>query len=72
MTPTAPTTLMGIFADRRQAEQAVDELRKAGFTEMLRMIRETEPDRPSFRLSRSHATLASISAQRRTEPAQNR
>jgi serine/threonine protein kinase/WD40 repeat protein len=46
-----------------------DQLRKAGFTEMLRMIRETEPDRPSLRLSHSHDTLASISAQRRTEPA---
>lgn len=46
-----------------------DQLRKSGFVEMLRMIRETEPEKPSLRLSHSLGTLASISAQRRTEPA---
>jgi len=46
-----------------------EQLRQAGFTEMLRLIREAEPERPSLRLSHSHATLATISAQRRTEPA---
>jgi serine/threonine protein kinase/WD40 repeat protein len=46
-----------------------DQLRQASFVEMLRLIRESEPERPSLRLSRSHDTLPSISAQRRTEPA---
>jgi serine/threonine protein kinase/WD40 repeat protein len=46
-----------------------EQLREGGFIEMLRMIRETEPDRPSFRLSHSQATLVTLSAQRRTEPA---
>jgi serine/threonine protein kinase/WD40 repeat protein len=45
------------------------QLRQAGFSEILRIIRETDPDRPSTRLSRAHDGLASISAQRRTEPA---
>jgi len=44
------------------------QLREAGFTEMLRLIRETEPEKPSTRLSQSHETLPTISAQRRTEP----
>jgi len=44
-------------------------LRSAAFTEMLRMIREEEPPKPSTRLSESREQLASISAQRKTEPA---
>jgi serine/threonine protein kinase/tetratricopeptide (TPR) repeat protein len=44
-------------------------LRKAAFSEMLRMIREEEPPRPSTRLSASAERLPSISAQRKTEPA---
>jgi serine/threonine protein kinase len=44
-------------------------LRSAGFAEMLRMIREEEPPRPSTRLSASGDRLPSISAQRKTEPA---
>ncbi|MHB9080184.1 MAG: protein kinase domain-containing protein [Pirellulaceae bacterium] len=42
-------------------------LRNAGFDEMLRIIREEEPPRPSIRLSSSHS-LPSIAAQRQTEP----
>ena len=38
--------------------------------EMLRRIKEEEPPRPSTRLSDSAEALASISAQRQTEPAQ--
>jgi serine/threonine protein kinase/tetratricopeptide (TPR) repeat protein len=44
-------------------------LRSAAFDEMLRMIREEEPPKPSTRLSESKEALASISAQRHTEPA---
>jgi serine/threonine protein kinase/tetratricopeptide (TPR) repeat protein len=44
-------------------------LRSAAFTEMLRMIREEEPPKPSTRLSASRDQLPSISAQRKTEPA---
>jgi serine/threonine protein kinase len=44
-------------------------LRSASFTEMLRMIRETEPPKPSTRLGASGDQLPSISAQRKTEPA---
>jgi hypothetical protein len=36
---------------------------------MLRMIREEEPPKPSTRLSASKDQLASISAQRKMEPA---
>ena len=43
-------------------------LKKAAFTEMLRIIREEEPPRPSMRLCGSNE-LPSISAQRQTEPA---
>jgi serine/threonine protein kinase/WD40 repeat protein/tetratricopeptide (TPR) repeat protein len=46
-----------------------DELRKAAFTEMLRLIREEEPPRPSTRLTESKDSLPSISAQRQMEPA---
>jgi serine/threonine protein kinase/WD40 repeat protein len=44
------------------------QLRQAAFTEMLRLIREAEPERPSTRLSRSGEALATLSAQRRCEP----
>ncbi|MHB8953704.1 MAG: tetratricopeptide repeat protein [Pirellulaceae bacterium] len=42
-------------------------LRSAAFDEMLRIIREEEPPRPSTRLS-SSAALPSIAANRQTEP----
>jgi WD40 repeat protein/serine/threonine protein kinase len=41
----------------------------AAFTEMLRVIREEEPPRPSTRLSDSKETLVSVAEQRHTEPA---
>ncbi len=44
-------------------------LRSAAFSEMLRIIKEEEPPRPSTRLSGSGEQLATISAQRKTEPA---
>jgi hypothetical protein len=44
-------------------------VREAGFSEILRMIKEEEPPRPSNRLSDSGHALASISAQRQMEPA---
>src|SRR5438034_5438542 len=44
-------------------------LKEAAYAEILRMIREEEPPRPSTRLSDSGETLASISANRHTEPA---
>jgi tetratricopeptide (TPR) repeat protein len=44
-------------------------LKKTTFAEILRMIREEEPPRPSTRLAESKDTLAAISAQRQTEPA---
>jgi WD40 repeat protein/serine/threonine protein kinase len=43
-------------------------VREAPYGEVLRMIKEEEPPRPSTRLSESGEALASISAQRRTEP----
>jgi len=46
-----------------------ERFRKAAFDEVRRMIREEEPPRPSTRLSESRDLLASISAQRHTEPA---
>ena len=42
-------------------------LRSAAFDELLRIIREEEPPRPSTRLSSSHS-LPSIAANRHTEP----
>src|SRR5262249_3481216 len=45
------------------------QLKQAAFSEMLRIIREDEPPRPSTRLSESKDSLPSISAQRRTDPA---
>src|SRR5262249_14686488 len=47
-----------------------ERLRRAAYTEMLRLIREEDPPRPSNRLSGSGAALARISAQRKTQPAQ--
>jgi serine/threonine protein kinase/WD40 repeat protein len=44
-------------------------LQQAAFMEVLQMIREAEPPRPSTRLSQSKDALPSISAQRHTEPA---
>src|SRR5579859_845124 len=44
-------------------------VKDAALLEVLRVIREEEPPRPSTRLSESKASLPSISAQRQTEPA---
>jgi WD40 repeat protein/serine/threonine protein kinase len=44
-------------------------VREAAYGEILRMIKEEEPPKPSTRLSDSGVALASISAQRQTEPA---
>jgi serine/threonine protein kinase/tetratricopeptide (TPR) repeat protein len=46
-----------------------DRLKQAAFTEMLRLIREEEPPKPSTRLSESKESLPSVSAQRQMEPA---
>ena len=46
-----------------------ERVREAAYAEVLRMIKEEEPPRPSTRLSDSGEALASISAQRHTEPA---
>ena len=45
-----------------------EELRNVGLGEMLRTIRETEPPKPSTRLSDSGEALPSISAVRKTDP----
>src|SRR3954452_22788300 len=44
-------------------------LRAAAFDELLRILREEDPPKPSTRLSESKDSLPSISAQRQTEPA---
>jgi serine/threonine protein kinase len=44
-------------------------LKKTAFADMLRIIRDEEPPKPSTRLSESKGSLPSISAQRQTEPA---
>jgi eukaryotic-like serine/threonine-protein kinase len=44
-------------------------LKQAAFTEIVRIIREAEPPKPSTRLTQSKESLASLSAQRRTQPA---
>src|SRR4029453_19325622 len=44
-------------------------VREAAYGEILRMIREEEPPKPSTRLSESGEALASISAQRQMDPA---
>jgi serine/threonine protein kinase len=46
-----------------------ERLKTVAFDELLRIVREDEPPKPSTRLSESHDTLPSISAQRQTEPA---
>jgi hypothetical protein len=42
---------------------------KAAYDELLKIIREEEPPKPSLRLSQSGDSLPSIAAQRKTEPA---
>jgi serine/threonine protein kinase len=49
--------------DRKRYQESV-------FVELLRLIREEEPPRPSARLSESRDTLPSVSVQRHMEPAQ--
>ena len=44
-------------------------MKEAAYAEILRMIKEEEPPKPSTRLSESGDALVSISAQRDTEPA---
>jgi eukaryotic-like serine/threonine-protein kinase len=44
-------------------------LKEAAYGEILRMIKEEQPPRPSTRLRESGAALASIAAQRHVEPA---
>src|SRR5205823_2228387 len=44
-------------------------MKEAAYAEILRMIKEEESPKPSTRLSESGEALASISAQRHTEPA---
>src|SRR5436189_3120300 len=44
-------------------------MKEAAYAEILRIIKEEEPPKPSTRLSESDETLASISANRHTEPA---
>src|SRR5262249_27337911 len=44
-------------------------LKQAAFMDLLRLIREEEPPKPSARLSGSKDSLPSISAQRQMEPA---
>jgi serine/threonine protein kinase/Tfp pilus assembly protein PilF len=44
-------------------------LKETALDELLRLIREEEPPKPSTRLSQSGEALATISARRRTEPA---
>ena len=43
-------------------------MREAAYTEILRLIREEEPPRPSTRLSESKDGLCRISANRQIEP----
>ncbi len=46
-----------------------EKLKQAAMNESLRLIREEEPPKPSSRLSQSKERLASVSAQRKLEPA---
>jgi serine/threonine protein kinase len=46
-----------------------ERLRQAGLEEVLRVVREEEPPKPSTRLSTAGARLAAVAAARRTEPA---
>jgi serine/threonine protein kinase len=43
-------------------------LREVGYVRMLRSIREVEPPKPSTRLAAAGASIASVSALRKTEP----
>jgi serine/threonine protein kinase/tetratricopeptide (TPR) repeat protein len=43
-------------------------LRRAGYAEVLRRVRDEEPPKPSTRLSESQETLAAAAARRRTDP----
>jgi len=45
-----------------------DRLRAAGLAEVLRLIREEDPPKPSTRLSQSKEEIAGLAAKRRTEP----
>jgi serine/threonine protein kinase len=45
-----------------------EKIRQAAYSEILRMIREEEPPKPSTRLSDSGDRAASLAAQRRSEP----
>jgi WD40 repeat protein len=44
-------------------------LRTVAYSEIIRLIREAEPPRPSTRLTQSKESLAELSARRRTDPA---
>jgi WD40 repeat protein/serine/threonine protein kinase len=44
-------------------------LKEVGYAELLRLIRQKEPPRPSTRLVQSQESLAILAEQRRTEPA---
>jgi serine/threonine protein kinase/WD40 repeat protein/Flp pilus assembly protein TadD len=46
-----------------------ERLRQAAFAEVVRLIKEEEPARPSARLGESEETLVALAAQRRSEPA---
>jgi serine/threonine protein kinase/tetratricopeptide (TPR) repeat protein len=46
-----------------------ERMKQAAITEALRLIREEEPPKPSSRLTDSKDSLASVSAQRKLEPA---
>jgi tetratricopeptide (TPR) repeat protein len=46
-----------------------ERLKQVAFTDVLRLIREEEPPRPSTRLTDSKETLAGVAAVRHTEPA---
>jgi serine/threonine protein kinase/tetratricopeptide (TPR) repeat protein len=45
------------------------QLRQAALVEVLRLIREEEPPKPSTRITQSKESLADLAAQRKTEPA---
>jgi WD40 repeat protein/serine/threonine protein kinase len=45
-----------------------ERVKTAGFVEVLRLIREEEPPRPSTRLSQSKEEIGGLAAKRRTEP----
>lgn len=44
-------------------------LRHAAYSELVRILKEEEPSKPSTRLTQSRETLVSLAAQRRTQPA---